>query len=55
MDVLRTDERALEAYAPPEIVDFGDLIELTAQDHLHGHPTDLPNHPLHPVHPSFSS
>ena len=55
MDVLRTDEQALEAYAPPEIADYGDLVDVTAHDHRHRHPTDLPHHPLHPVHPSFSS
>ena len=31
MDVLRTDEQALEAYAPPEIVDYGDLVDVTAR------------------------
>ena len=55
MEVIRTDERAPEAYASPEIVDYGDLVEVTAHDHQHGHPTDLPHHPLHPLHPSFSS
>jgi len=55
MEAFRIAEPALEAYAPPEIVDYGDLVEVTAHDHRHGHPTDLPNHPLHPVHPSFSS
>lgn len=43
-------------YEPPEIVDYGDLIELTAHER-HGHPLDLPHHPLHPSHPHphFSS
>ena len=53
MDV-RTTEHRPEEYEPPEITDYGDLVELTA--HVgHGHPPDLPHHPLHPAHPHFSS
>jgi hypothetical protein len=55
MEVFRTDEQALEPYAPPEIVDYGDLVDVTAHDHRHSHPTDLPHHPLHPWERSFSS
>lgn len=55
MEPQRTEAQALEPYAPPEVVDHGDLLELTAHDHTHRHRTDLPHHPLHPVHPSFSS
>ena len=35
MEVIRIDERPLEPYAPPEIVDYGDLVDVTAHDHQH--------------------
>jgi hypothetical protein len=40
-------------YEPPEIVDYGDLVDLTAHDR-HG-PADAPHHPFHPPHPHFST
>ena len=52
MDVRSTEHRP-EEYEPPEIVDYGDLVELTAQVG-HGAP-DLPHDPLHHPHPDFSS
>lgn len=55
METFRTEQQP-EAYLPPQVVDYGDLVELTAHDR-HGHPLDLPHHPLHPSHPHphFSS
>ena len=55
METFRTEHEP-EAYVPPQVVDYGDLVELTAHDR-HGHPLDLPHHPLHPSHPHphFSS
>lgn len=51
---VRSTEHTPQEYEPPEVVDYGDLVELTAQVG-HGHPSAPPHDPLHPVHPDFSS
>lgn len=54
MDARRTEQHRPEEYEPPEIIDYGNLVELTAHTGP-GHPLGLPQHPLHPTHPHFSS
>lgn len=51
-----TPETEEPGYEAPELVDYGDLIEVTA-GHSHGHPLDSPLHEGSDFqhHPSFST